>query len=275
MFSRLFDCIFFYFDLWGLRTEYPSTFYRNCPMFSYIIFIIHNGFVLFALLFSIYENIIDDTLSTQSHLANDAFKTYTAILTHWIITIESICSAATQRKFWTTIEQMHWFNDQNHQSKLSAFTFFFIQSVLLTIAHEVLFTWTHSHMLKRKTFLVIFAITTHMCLNRVHCYTLHMEIVRTQLERTIHHIRNLTIDQTPITSISRAFRKKYGLLGDSIECINRMFGWSNAATIFLSFHFLLTMSNWTIAVVPGSPLLTVFGEIIKPLVKKRRRAGKK
>lgn len=262
MYSRLIVWLLLYFDLWGFCTEYPPSSYRK--HLSYIIiFIIHNGFILFALLFSIYENLVDDTLSTQFHLANDAFKTYSAILTYWIVIMESIYCRAAQRQFWRIIREIRRSNGKKYPIKLATFTFFYIQSVLLTIIGDLLFIYTHPNMLERKTYLIIFDILNHMCMNRIHYYTLHVETVRTHLEHTIRLIRNQYVNTLSTGTCSRAFRQSFELLAESMECINRIFGWSNAATILFSFHLLLAISNWTIALVSGSPSLTIFGKVIK------------
>lgn len=258
MFSRIFVRLLFYFDLWGFCTVYPSTFYHKHV--TYTIFLVHSGFVLFALIFVINETIVDDTLSTQSHLANDAMKTYFAILTHWIIVIEALYRRTTQRRFWLHIQRILTAMDDNQQMKLRIFKCFYIASALLYIFQIWLFFYTHPIMLKRITYVMIFNTLVQMHLNRIYYYSLHVEIVGMHLEHTIGHLKSLSIGEAAISAFSRTFRQNCELLDDSMEYINMLFGWSIAAAILFSFNLLLTTSNWSIADVPGSPPLTALSK---------------
>lgn len=251
--SRSLTLLLYYFDTWGFCTELSSPF--HCKYFSEIVFVAHNAFLLFALIFAIYEANVDDILSSQEHLVNDAMKTHFAMLTHWIIIIEAFCSRSSQRIFWSLINQAQQ-NGFHRPIELRRFTIFYILSALLVFIQECVAAYNHPHLLKRWIYSLIFGIFHQMYLNRIHFYMLHVEIVRTFLEQITDISRIPCADASDCTK----FRKNCELISVLVESINKIFGWSNAASILFSFNLLLAISNWSITVVPNSPPFTSFGK---------------
>lgn len=254
MFSRSLTFLLYYFDVWGFCTEFSSSFHWK--YFSITVFVVHNAFLLFGLIFAIYEAKVDDSISTQVHLANDAMKTHFAMLTHWIIIIEAYFSRASQRKFWALISQAQQ-KGFPRPFKLRRFTIFIYNlSALLTFIQGWLIAYNHPRsLMKRKVYMLIFGVYCQIYLNRIHFYTLHVEIIRIFLEYLIDISRILS-DASERTK----FRKNCELLSDLIETINKIFGWSNAASILFAFNLLLAISNWSITIVPHSPPFIIFSK---------------
>lgn len=256
MFSRLTISLLFYFDLWGYCTECRPFRYRK--YLNYIVFLFHTAFLLFALSFSIYQIIVDEEMSSRRYLAQDALKSHFVLITHWAIIIEALYSRQMQRQFWMLTQRIQ-LNKNEPNLKLLTFTMRYIHCLMVSILSKWLFTYVHSDLmgpLQRFIYYSIFMTHNQMYMNRTHYYTLHVEIVQMHLEHTIRIPNALGSNVEFNSKIIRCFRKRLESIGESIEHINHIFGWSNVATILFSFNLLLAIVNWTIAVVPGSSLVT-------------------
>lgn len=254
MVSRSLAFLLYYFNAWGFYTEFAPSFY--CKYLSLLAFLVQLLFSLFAIIFAIYEIVFEDILSVESYLANEAMKTYFAMLTHSMIIIEAFSSRASQHKFWTLINRAQQ-KGFNQSIKLRAFTFFFIQSALLTALGGWMMVYNnHPDMLKRKVHMIIVAINNQMYLHRIHYYTLHVEIVRIYLEYLVRIGENVSPEALAYIKLN----EKYEMAGELIECVNETFGWSNAASILFSFNRLLAIANWTISLLGHSSPRTIFSK---------------
>lgn len=255
MFSRLSICLLFYFDLWGCCTEYPPFRYRK--YFNNIVYLIHTGFLLFVLSFAIHQIIVDEEMTSRRYLAHDALRSHFALITHWAIIIEAY-SRSTQRQFWRFIQRIR-LNENKSSLRLPSFTLRYMNCLAMTILAQWLFTYVHSNLMQplpRFIYYSIFMIHHQMYMNRTHYYTLHVEIVQMHLKHTIRITNALGSDEKSNAKILGCFRQNLEFIDEAIERINHIFGWSNVATLLFSFNFLLAILNWSIAIVPGSSIIT-------------------
>lgn len=270
MFSTFTNILFFLFDLSGFCTEYSRSSFRR--RFSVIIFGFQQCFVIISTAFTIYQYIVDDFVSNQVYLANEAMKSYTAILAHWLIVTESFASRASQHKYWILIKNIQKLQN-NPRIELLAFSLCYIQGVCGTLLAEVFFTSMYFNL--ELVFLLniySFMIQNSVYRNRIHYYSMHIEIIISHLECVIRNLDTATkcrcIDSNRCYSncqciddemrndkILNAFQSNYLLIAESIEYMNRIFGWSNAATILFAFNILLSTINWSIYIVPDLSLL--------------------
>lgn len=256
MFSTLGNVLFLHFDLWSFCTEYsPTTFRRK---FGVIINGIHQCFLPISTVFVIYQHFVDDLWTTQAYLASEAMKPYTAMIMHWLIVMESIVSRVSQRNYWILLENIQKLQN-NPKIKLLPFSLWYIHGVCILLFAEVVFTFQFFE--PNFEYLVnvtIFAMQCGVYQNRIHHYSLHLEIVSAHLEYVIRYLETTSKSQLlnleSDNSILSAFQSNYLLIAESIERINHIFGWSNAATILFSFNMLLSSINWFVEIVRSSEL---------------------
>lgn len=247
--------LMFYFDLWGFCTEYTQSVARKT--LSRVIFIVQCVFLVFVVIFTIYENMFDDSFKTQVVLANEAMKTYTALLTYWLIVTESFVSRKAQHKYWTTFNQIQQLQN-NPELKLRTFTLLYALSIFWTLFSCGSFVWLQYE--AGWQFLAITAIAvmqTQMYQNRIQFYSLYLNIVHEHLGFVLRELDGASYRDNEDL---RMFRINYVLIVESVDCVNYIFGWSNAVNILFSFHMLLSQINWFIEIVPTSPISTGIGK---------------
>lgn len=245
--------LMFYFDLCGFCTEYSQSIFRN--ILNRIIFFIQHVFLVFSVTFIIYKHILDNLLETKEVLANDAMRTYTALLTHWLIITESYGSRKSQHKYWTIFNQIQQLQNKP-QMKLRKFTVICALNIIWTICSMASFMYQYFVMeWQNIAFSVIFFTQTQVFQNRIHFYSLYLNIVYEHLDCVLRELDIVSHRCTNNTDL-RMLRIKYVLIVESIDCINHIFGWSNAVNILFSFNMLLSQINWFIEIVPNSPIST-------------------
>lgn len=241
----------FHFDLCGFCTEYSQSTYRNA--LNYIIFLVYQAFLLLSVLFQIQQIRVNDTILSRVTLANDAMRPYTETIACYIIITESFVSRKSQCSYWNIFKQIQDLQD-NKKIKQQTFTLFYIHSIFCTILSEFLFICIFSlKQWQHLVFSAIFIIQTHVYQNRIHYFTLHLNIVHAHLE----YISRFLNTVSGRCSKLREFRINYILIAESITRLNHIFGWSNAAAILFSFNMLLCQINVSIALLSWSTSLSV------------------
>lgn len=255
MLSTLASILFFHFDLLGFCTEYSQSTFRR--IFSVIISIAQQCFILMSILYDICEHILSDVLLSQNYLANQAMKSYTAIITHLFIIIESFISRASQRKYWIVVENIQKLQNDS-DIKLLAFSLWYMHGVCGTFFAEAFFMTSSVEVsFEFLIAMLILMIHSYLYQNRIHHYSLHVEIVIVHLEYVIRSLdaaskcRCINSNRCQCSGIKighsrilSAFQSNYLLIAESIEWINHIFGWSNAFAILFSFNTLLATINW-------------------------------
>lgn len=253
MLSIITRALLFYFDFWGFCTESsPSTIRRS---FSFIIFLILQCSLLGLLTSSIYKSIVYNTYLSEAYEANEALTPYTLFITHLMIITESFISRKSQREFWTVFEQIR--NLQNSPKiQLRSFSFWCILSICWECLTEAPFLYKYSNFLGSLDCLVrvlTFIIQNQVYQNRVYHYSLHVEIVNAHLEHVIQSLDAASVEKSTYQTINnenedfqRKTRQNYLLIAESVEYINRIFGWSNVATILVAYNVLVSTFNWSI-----------------------------
>lgn len=261
MLSRYSSLLLFYFDLCGFCTEYRPTKYHK--RFVYIIFLFHIGFMLFALLYQIYIVRVDDTKSTRFFLSNDSFKSVFILVGHILTVVESMCRRQTQHKFW---QLSHCILETNGRCRNFSYVSMFFRNLTIWSFAEGLMHFVYSNLsrpLLEIIYLFIFVFQYHSQMIRSIYYVLHINIVETSLADMAC---SLVISLTKVVEKNQSLRlhcyqKQLELIDDSIECINRVFGWSNVVNILAIFNILLATLNWSVYLIPISPLPIAFGTV--------------
>lgn len=249
--------LMFHFDLCGFCTEYSQSTARNA--LNYLIFLVHQVFLLLSVLIKIQQIRVDDSTLSRVMLANEAMRPYTETIACFIIIIDSFASRKSQRRYWIIFKQIQ--NLQNNKKMdQRTFTFFYMQSIFWTFFSEFLCIYIFSLMQWHQLiFSAIFIIQTHVYQNRIHYFTLHLNIVYAHLEYACGIL--CAFSSHCNTGKLREFRINYILIAEAITSINLIFGWSNAAAILFSFNMLLSQLNLSIDPVSWSYPLTVTSKL--------------
>lgn len=245
--------LLFHFDLCGFCTEYSQSTARNT--LNFLIFLVHQALLLLSVLFTIWQIRLNDSMLSRVMLANEALRPYTETIACYIIIIESFASRKTQCRYWNIFKQIQHLQD-NKKINQRTFTFFYFQSIFCTMFSEALCIFIFSmKQWQQLVYSAFFIMQTHIYQNHIHYFTLHLNIVHAHLEFASRILK--TLSSRCSKERLREIRLSYILIAESINSINHIFGWSNAAAILFSFNMLLSQLNLSIYLVSSSSPLSV------------------
>lgn len=251
MYPKWMNRLFFYFDLWGLSTQF-----RNQSKFNHIIFISH---IILASLATI--NIVlywirpdDDNIGRL----NDFLKLSVLIVVYWLALIELHSKQNVQKLFWQhvfSIDQQFCNHDQYKLTNyLNAIKIYFIfVSIAYVIYSNRLINNSGTKFipfwLSYSFMLIFFKI-------RSFYYVFYLEFIKNELKIIEREMAALLNEQIHSMNRKNRFaakfyrsrfkwiRQYYGLVHDLCRTVNIMFGWSNVVVILFTFHLILIDINW-------------------------------
>lgn len=205
--------LLFYFDLWGFCIGYSRSSARTACNLTAVV--VQQIFLVSALIYVIYQHIIDVRLTHQEFVANDGFKCYTLLLTHWIVVMESYGSRESQHKYWMVIQKIQ--EQQIYPTiPLHATMFWYIQCVFSTMLASAFSTYHFfRHELQFFIFATITLIHLHVNQNRIHLYRVHLGIVYTHLAHGVRCLDQIELyNEAKYRRILCAFRGNCMLIAE-------------------------------------------------------------
>lgn len=247
-----------YFDLWGLPTEFHTSsnahkVIRLATAFQYLL-----GISVTVLVTIYLQRPINDPLGTL----NDVIKHGGNVVVYWLALIELSTKQPIRQKFWQTLHKVDrsycCHRDFSLRNYIMRFNYcFLLYTISFLIYLQGLVSQTGTHFLY---FWFAHFILSILYLNRVFFYLFYLELIR-------YELRNVECE---VKKLAQMYRKKSSLTGtkysnfsQDIErmrfvrireyfqsicklcnCLNKFLTYSNAAMILFSFQFIITDALW-------------------------------
>lgn len=255
MFSKPISCILMYFNVCGFYPEISTTaMYRNISNLSAFLHMILATYLLF---YSVeVKNWIDDLTGSELDMINQMLQYLCAIITCWVIILESSAHRQNQLKFWQIFRHMNMHYSQRDRRLMSGFlvkffeffSFYFFSSIYKYIENTL------------DDVMIAYDIVTVLCINRTFYHLFYLELICFELE-IIKSKANEMLDsrrdsfdekfsskniKCPKNIRLKWFREYHQLVYELHACFNSNFGCSNVATILYGCNTLLTDTNFTV-----------------------------
>lgn len=181
-----------------------------------------------------------DFLDTLGIL-NFAFFYFALLATYWIIIIESHLQKSVQELFWQMHGQLTDFGQRNVMKR--NYLFKYVLHIFMFIT--MLFVSSRD---RNTTAIAVmtYYVLLFMCNNRLYYFLLYLKLIKFELEKIENTlVKNRQIDcHKKYLRILRNCRNHYHCIHEMISCMNMFFGWSQFATILISFYTLVTYFNF-------------------------------
>lgn len=250
MFSKWIRYLLKCFDLCGFYTETNPNGKANLKIF--IVHILMSSYFTCATIFFMME----PSASTDSSLdiVNNWIQFMSAVLTYWIIIIESYFRRSYKRRFWIIygeIRQCRYKFRCRPENPNSKFYFFllFEYFVCFSIIQLILWNFFISFVGNFIYFNISYIILVKMYQNRLFYCLFYLNLIKYELNSAEAELKFIvTISRNNFEELDlsclKPIREYYRLMYEMVRCINEVFGWSQVATILFSFYLPLTDLNW-------------------------------
>lgn len=261
MFPRWLNKLMWYFDLWGLPTEFHVTsndhrIIRLATAFQYLL-----GFVITISLIIYLQRPIDDPLGTL----NDVVKHGGIVIVYWLALIELSTKKSIRQKFWQTLHGIDCsycchrdFSLRNYIIRFNFCLLFYTISFLIYLQGLVSQTGTDFLYFWFSHF-----ISSILYFNRVFFYLFYLELIIYELCNVECEVKQLVEMYRKTENELSVTGGKYRKFSQDIErkrfvrireyfrsicimcnCLNEFLTYSNAAMILFSFQFIVTDVLW-------------------------------
>lgn len=250
MFSGPVVYLFHSFNLWGFCTELEEL--RMGEKWTRSIFVCH-------FICSVFFCVIISITTYQKYLVgmgllvvtNDAVKLGAVVISYWFIIIESYSQRPVQRIFWQFYQQADKNFSFNGKSVLRGY---FVKSWLFLVVGGFCYVKNFADLddIFRGTFFYYF-IFSYVCVMTMHemrifHYLFFVRLLDHQLnivEKRMKALASASQDGKITCENLKRVRIHHDLVHDLSDCMNKVFGWSNIATILCLFLRLVVDLNWT------------------------------
>lgn len=243
--------LFFYFDLWGLSTEFNSKFTLIAFVFHIILAFLATTNIIFYMM-----RPDDDKIARII----DFLKLSVLCVVYWLSVIELYSKKNVQRLFWQhvfTIDQLlcshRQYTLKNYLKKTK------IYFIVLFVAYALnLKRLIHNTGSKFLYFWIPYAFLLTFFKTRSFYYIFFLAFIKNELKIIEQETITLRNDYNAMKFTNRThpfaqkfhrsrfkwIRQYYGLIYDLCSTVNTMFGCSNIVVILFSFHLILIEINW-------------------------------
>lgn len=180
--------------------------------------------------------------SEQLGLLNFACFYSAALVTYWIIMIESYLQKCPQKRFWEIFKRLDDFG-QCKQSMKQLYVYKYVIHLTLFV---VMLLVSAQDANTSAGAIMTYYVLLFMCNNRIFYFLFCLTLIKYELEQIKHYsLFYRSFDrETIVCNIRNKARKHYQRVFEMTECMNGFFGWSQCATVLLSFYTLLTYFNF-------------------------------
>lgn len=230
-----------FFDVFGFNSG-SSNLSRRYKITNSIC-ILH---VLLVVIFTLYKiRLILKLHSTLPliDLINSVFQYSVLLYFYWFIVVDSIFYKREHRIFWEIFQKISKTYSNQCNLNLGHFILKFVVYVFTTawclIAVTVLVD-------KMYEFVYFYVILMKICEVRVFYYIFCLEVLNSQMEK-INRKLNENKNKNRFWLNSKRFqeiRQYYSCVYEMTNCLNKVFGLSQAAGISFCFYMVLTDFNW-------------------------------
>lgn len=255
MYPKWMKNLIVYFDLWGFCTQFKVS--PRQQKFDRLLFSIHLSLVSVAT-FGIGAFLIRPTNDNMG-LVMDVLKLGANLIVYWFSILESYLKRQMQRKFWKALDQI----GQRHRQcfRFDAYRIkmiiFFILLALMYLNYYILFISTDESAAILYFFWVSFTLIVVFGKHQMFYYLFHLEFIKHELNifstKLIEmqcacgssRLKNVKIFEKNFRSSQFKWIREFNAsIYDLSDIVNAVFGWTNVASVSLSFLFILADTNW-------------------------------
>lgn len=243
----------FFFDLWGLCTEFKDS--PRQLSFDRIIFVLH---ILLAIVFTVLTFVfLKRPVQDYLGIFNDSVKLNSMLLVYWLSILESYSTRRTLKKFWIIVQQI---DQQFCSHQFLCFKSYFVKMItyfIFLIMFLLNYVWKISPNSDLHYFWFCFTSYQIYFNVRLFYYLFFLEFIKHELKAINQEVsamlaclkRNKLRNAKDFIRIFHRnrfkwFRQYYGCVYELSNIINSVCGVINCAAIPLPFLLLLTDVNW-------------------------------
>lgn len=168
---------------------------------------------------------------------NFALFYFALLSTYWIIVIETHTQKSAQDIFWKLGGFLNDFGQRNSMKRV--YLCEFLVHVVLTIMMLSVSMQDSSTIAEA---ILIYYVLIFMCNNRLLYFLLYLKIIKIELQ---HNKKAFSCSRrNRLFAALHSSSVRYQRIYEIIDCINRIFGWSQFATILICFYTLVTYLNF-------------------------------
>lgn len=250
------------FDAFGCTNSGSSKLSTN-RQYSFCVCFVHCSMAIILTWFGFFMITEYFPLLSPIEVLNECLQYINALVTYWLIILESFQKRKVHKHFWNVFEQIDWFfchqstvNLRSYRKKLISFFGFHFLLILFTLT-DPLTQSTQVDLAYEAVFM--------MCEFRIFYYLFCLEIVNHQLNRieselqTMELVWNFTRKFTRFPFIDEIYepanypfelqrfkwvRDYFHHIYEMVSSLNTFFGWSHIAVVSFCFTYILTTWNW-------------------------------
>lgn len=237
-FEKWFCCLLNFFEVCGFH----HSAWGQHRITKYAIIAIQ---ILLMYLFTVNETryILALTEFTEKlGLLNFSFFYSAALVSYWIIMIESYTQQSAQKMFWEIFGQL----DDTSCERNSLKQLYLFKYAIHLILFIFMLLVSSQDMNTSATAIMTYYVLLFMCNNWLFYFLFYLTLIRNELEQIrSYSLYYRSFDcKNVLCDIRIKSRNHYQRVFEMTECMNRFCGWSQYATILLSFYTLLTYINF-------------------------------
>lgn len=251
------------FDAFGCTNSGTSQLSTN-RKYSFCICLVHCLMAIILTWFGFYMITEYFSLLSSSEIVNECLQYINALVTYWLIILESIQQRTAHKYFWNVFEQIDWCfchqSNVNLQSYLIKLISFFGMYFLLTLC-----SFADSLTPSIQVDLAYNGLFV-MCALRIFYYLFCLKIVNSQLNIIESELKMMELvwncNRRKFTSVPfindifepancpfelqrfKWIREYFHHIYEMVSLLNTIFGWSHIAAVSFCFTYILTMWNW-------------------------------
>lgn len=257
MYPKWMKNLIVYFDLWGFCTQFKVT--PRQQKYDRFLFLLHLGLVSLAT-FGIAGYLFRPTNDNMGFLM-DVLKLGANLIVYWFSIFELYSKQQMQRKFWKTLKQIghRLYHDQffRFDAFLIKMTIFFILLALMFLNYCILFISGDESDAILYFFWLSYTLIVVFCKHQTFYYLFYLEFIKHELNTCSNELFEIQCSfQSRRLKSGKIFEKKfysnrfkwirdfYASIYDLSDIVNMVFGWTNVASVSVSFLFILADTNW-------------------------------
>lgn len=275
MYPKWMKNLIVYFNLWGFCTQFKVS--SSQQNYDRLLFSIHLSLVSFAT-FGIGAYLYRPTNDNMG-LLMDVLKLGSNLIVYWFSILELNLKQQIQRKFWKKLEQIDRCLCHHQCFRFDAYLIkmivFFILLASMYLNYYILFISADGSAVVLYFFWFSFTLIVVFGKHQMFYYLFQLEFIKHELnifsnkliemqsscEST--RLKNMKIFEKNFQSNRfKWIREFYASIYDLSDTVNVVFGWTNVASVSVSFVFILADSNWIYWKIFNKYSIDLIGKIL-------------
>lgn len=248
-----------FLDALGFNTQYSSKSYHKLA--NYIPILCHAILVVIHVGFYVKVNNWISNTADNLEIVNNFLQYSAAASTHLLIIFELYAQRMNRYRFWQLFRKI-----EEYRRTVRLFTIIFIEYVLLSLVIILYFiVEVHSFEFSRIVVSFMYMILAKICEFAILNYSFFLNAILYQLQSIEYKLRKFTHEdlnhqERNVFEQFRCIEERLGVLGEMVDALNRIFGWSHFIAILNIFLSFTTNMSWLLLYAYTTSERTSIGE---------------